>query len=670
MGEADAPSREGEVLGGKYLLQKRLGGGGMGDVYRAENQLIGRTVAIKVLRKECVANDELKQRFLQEGRAANRVRHPHVVDVLDISTDEDGTPFIVQEYLQGKDFRQLLRENGRILPIDKILDVIVPIAEAVGAAHDRGVIHRDLKPDNIFLHEENGKVIPKLLDFGISQVLGPQADMRLTAPGIAMGTPAFMSPEQVVGASNLDARCDVWALGVILYEAASGTLPFKAENSNAFMVKVASESPIPLYEAAPHVSYEYVEVVTKCLRRDKNARYSTAGELAKELDKLRVNRRKSDLPPRSRESSAPIAKGRTDILSSPPELDLSPDEMPSLPRNTGRNRPPNDIDIPTPGPDIELALDARPSMPGQARWTSSTNPRNSGSSLSGLAVSQLHDSPVRESTPGIAKGIVERQSRASLTNLPSVAGMRTSSAGLGPAQLGTSPVEGRHSNADLRTSTGTGRVVAVPLRAAAVPTAASSQVWRLAMVFLVLTLAFWKIWRDTPGHALIEVVEQAESRLTWLMIVCSSLGIGTSVYTHVRGEQNSFSVLPSAIACVVALGLCITRLLGNVGIESIQTSVSNWLVLALLISGASVSLTLRSLLDINMQGTGSLYRSLRLLPNAMMLGLALNAVAPPAMPKVLSREGVRVREKPLSSHGSLVKSSANLLGPSTASGKR
>src|ERR1700728_83204 len=212
MAKAGRSSREGEVLAGKYRLDGLLGAGGMGEVYRAENLGIGRSVAIKVLREEHGESAEVVMRFLREARAANIVRHPNVVDVLDVGQAEDGSPFIVQELLEGEDLAHYVHAQGGKLPPETAIRLLIPAIDAVAFAHARGVIHRDLKPENIFLaRDHSGAVVPKLLDFGISRVVSVE-EQRMTATGMSIGTPAYMSPEQIRADKVVDARTDVWSI--------------------------------------------------------------------------------------------------------------------------------------------------------------------------------------------------------------------------------------------------------------------------------------------------------------------------------------------------------------------------------------------------------------------------------------------------------------------------
>lgn len=283
-------SRVGDLLAGKYRLDALLGSGGVGDVYRAQNTLIGRTVAIKLLKPEHATDDSVVERFLREAKAANLARHPNVVDVLDVGLDDEGIPFIVQEFLEGMDLGTHLKRVGGPLPSKQVLELLIPVVEAVGLAHTRGVVHRDLKPENVFLAKGDGKVVPKLLDFGISYIKPQPGDVRMTKAGITVGTPAYMSPEQLEGTAGVDARTDVWALGVILYEALAGRLPFEGESSALLFAQIAWVDPLPLRDVAPNVPERLAKVVHRCLRRRLDERYPSAAELTRDLVHVREGR--------------------------------------------------------------------------------------------------------------------------------------------------------------------------------------------------------------------------------------------------------------------------------------------------------------------------------------------------------------------------------------------
>ncbi len=280
-------TREGELLAGKYRLERRLGAGGMGEVYRARNELVGRDVAIKVLRREMCGHEEVVQRFLREARAANVVQHPNVVDVLDMGTDAHNVPFIVQELLHGQDLAGRLVEAGGRLSVGEILALMLPVVDALALAHKRGVVHRDLKPENVFLARTATGVQPKVLDFGISKIVAPGED-KLTVTGTAMGTPTYMSPEQVQGSRDIDARADVWALGVMLYELASGVLPFQGPSAGAVFVGICTRDPAPLAQHVGGLPPDYQHVVARCLRREPELRYADAAALLADLRRLQA----------------------------------------------------------------------------------------------------------------------------------------------------------------------------------------------------------------------------------------------------------------------------------------------------------------------------------------------------------------------------------------------
>jgi serine/threonine protein kinase len=216
--------RKGDFLGGKYLLEDCLGIGGMGEVYRAQNVSLGRKVAIKLLNKEHTSNEDDVMRFLREARAAAAIRHPN----------DDGTPFIVQELLSGQDLEQYLGASDGRLPASEALEIMIPVADAVAAAHKQNVVHRDLKPANIFLAREGDKIIPKVLDFGacLYQTVGA---LSAKEQRMLIGTPHYMAPEQITTAMDVDRRADVWAMGVILYELLVGETPFEAADANSVL---------------------------------------------------------------------------------------------------------------------------------------------------------------------------------------------------------------------------------------------------------------------------------------------------------------------------------------------------------------------------------------------------------------------------------------------------
>ncbi|MBS2028653.1 MAG: protein kinase [Deltaproteobacteria bacterium] len=253
---ATAGFQTGELLGGKYRILDLLGQGGMGAVYLAENVDIGRQVAIKVLKPELAAMPDVIARFRQEARAAAAVGHPGIVDVLDMGTLPDGGAFIVMERLDGHTLRERLAGNPP-LSVDEAVTAMVDVLETLGVAHDKGVIHRDLKPDNVFLVERPVRTV-KILDFGISKFRST-GDMALTRTGMVMGTPLYMSPEQARGAKDVGPLTDVYSCGAILYEILGGRPPFPGETYNEVLAQVLTETPMPLGTNVPKALATVVE---------------------------------------------------------------------------------------------------------------------------------------------------------------------------------------------------------------------------------------------------------------------------------------------------------------------------------------------------------------------------------------------------------------------------
>ncbi len=274
-------ARVGRVLGGSYRVSRLLGSGGMGAVYEARHVWTDRAVAVKLLHPEHVRRREMVSRFMTEARAASAIRHPNIVDVLDMGYDADElTLYIVQELLLGEDLATRLEREGT-LGVAAALDLAVPVLGALVSAHRAGIIHRDVKPENVFLASpgEGGAVTPKLIDFGIARILSADAEARTTRAGTAVGTPQYMSPEQARGEDDLDARTDVWALGVLLYECLSGVRPFEAANYNLVVVKIVTERPRPLRELCPAVPAPVAAVVDRALALERGDRWADASAM-------------------------------------------------------------------------------------------------------------------------------------------------------------------------------------------------------------------------------------------------------------------------------------------------------------------------------------------------------------------------------------------------------
>ena len=276
----------GSILAGRYRVGEMLGRGGMGVVVKATHMQLGTPVAIKLLRREATDEPDLVARFLREARSAARLRGEHVCRVTDFGTAEDGTPFMVMEYLEGEDLQTIVDANG---PLDPKLVATYMLQACIGVAeaHALGIVHRDLKPGNLFVVKQpDGRRSIKLLDFGIAKSC--DIDGSLTNTSKAMGSPAYMSPEQLKSSTSVDARADVWALGVTMFELLTEKRPFDGDTPYELAIAIANEPAVRLPETVPS---EIAAVVMHCLEKDRDRRYADVGELAAALAPLVKNGR-------------------------------------------------------------------------------------------------------------------------------------------------------------------------------------------------------------------------------------------------------------------------------------------------------------------------------------------------------------------------------------------
>jgi len=279
----------GTTLSGRYLVTRKVGQGGMGAVYEATHTLIGKRVAVKVLLEKYAQREAIVRRLKQEAQLASSIGNEHIIDITDIGQTDDGRTFVVMEFLEGESLAECLARETK-LPEQRILHIMSQAAGALAAAHDKGIVHRDIKPENLFLLRRKDTDFVKVVDFGISKSLRATGEeeetTRLTQTGMVLGTPLYMSPEQARGDEQLDHRVDIYALGVIMYEAATGRVPFVGSNYLSVISQVLNEEPQPLREQRPELSEEFEAIVMKAMAKDVNERYASANAMLADLSAL------------------------------------------------------------------------------------------------------------------------------------------------------------------------------------------------------------------------------------------------------------------------------------------------------------------------------------------------------------------------------------------------
>jgi eukaryotic-like serine/threonine-protein kinase len=268
------------ALAPQYEVEGELGRGGMGIVYRARDTRLKRTVAVKLLPPELAYRTEIKSRFLREAEMAAQLSHPNIVPIYSVD-EKDGLVFFIMACVDGDNLATQMATRGP-LPVAEVRRILREVSGALAFAHARKFIHRDIKPDNILIDKDDGRAI--VTDFGIARAVQDGAETRLTATGIAIGTPAYMSPEQCAGDREIDGRADLYALGTLGYQMLAGRLPFEATSTPALLVKQLSEKPLPIVERRPDTPPDLAGIVMRLLEKDPSARFATADELSAALD--------------------------------------------------------------------------------------------------------------------------------------------------------------------------------------------------------------------------------------------------------------------------------------------------------------------------------------------------------------------------------------------------
>jgi len=308
--------RIGQLVGDKYFILRRLACGGMGSVYEARHTVVGRHFALKFLHDQYAQRSSMVQRFLREAQAAGSIASEHVIGVLDYGS-ADGTPYLVMELVRGQDLRELLLESHR-LEEQRAVRIVLDACRGLALAHDRGLVHRDLKPANICItRRADGREIAKVIDFGVAKL---RDGVDLSEEGTLIGTVGYMAPEQLTDHRQLDARADIYALGVILYQALAGRPPHQCSRSE-LLYRIVSVDPQPLCQLCPELSPGLSEIVQRALSRDRDGRYPSARELGRALEPY-AGESTSLAPPAS--DAPPPRRRRGDLGTAETELESAP----------------------------------------------------------------------------------------------------------------------------------------------------------------------------------------------------------------------------------------------------------------------------------------------------------------------------------------------------------
>jgi serine/threonine-protein kinase len=428
----------GRTLVGKYRIEKMLGQGGMGSVWRGTHSITGRKIAVKILDEKFLSNANVVQRFGREARAASSIAHEGIVEVLDLDQTEEGIPFLVMEFLEGESLAHRIDYGARMTE-DQVLSLGAQLLDALHAAHESGVVHRDLKPDNIYvIPGARGERI-KILDFGISWKDDEQ-DAKLTVTGSVLGTPHYMSPEQAMGDTDTDRRVDIYAAGVVLYECVVGAVPFEGANYNKLLRIILDNDPTPPSKRGAKVSPAVEAVILKALSKRKEDRPSTAAEMRQML--LRASRGEEPAP-----SSKP---GLVAIKSALTELS-DPGQGLGLPTQRTEDSVAArwlgaDLEHePAPKSRPEAAVVAPKSRPEVALPRLDTPPRHDPPRRSGDGLDALSESPSSAGLEIDERALARKQAgpptRSSVSRLPAASTTRSSSGNIPAVATASAPIE-------------------------------------------------------------------------------------------------------------------------------------------------------------------------------------------------------------------------------------
>lgn len=328
--EPQAPAQGGRASGGarfdplvgttlaeRYEIVRRIGEGGMGAVYEARHSIIGKRVAIKVLLEKFLENEELIARLLQEARLASSIGHQNIVDVTDFGTTRDGRAFVVMEFLDGEPLSELIMRDAP-LTVERSLTIVKQVASALGAAHAKGIVHRDVKPENVYLVRRGDTDFVKVVDFGVSKAVhtrdenGPEWQ-RLTRTGAVLGTPLFMSPEQASGSEDIDQRADIWAAALILYECLTGELPFRGNNYLGVVSQILNKEAQPPSVLRPELGIPIAvdRLVMHGLEKDRSRRYQAMETMERDIERLLAGDTGIVVDEASSSGTGPVLKPRS-----------------------------------------------------------------------------------------------------------------------------------------------------------------------------------------------------------------------------------------------------------------------------------------------------------------------------------------------------------------------